>query len=95
MFVAQKLFCCGLPQPQDLLWYLRTGRSLSKDKDTDALYLKELNKLNTEKKFWIRFFTRNPIEITEITDDIAAAALAMLDEKNDNGDKKQHYQESV
>lgn len=69
-------------QPKNLSWYLRIGRSLSKDRDTDIMYLLEINKLNTEKKFWTKFFTGSPIEITEITDDIANAAIAALDKEN-------------
>ena len=80
----QTLFCFGLLNPKkggdSLLYYLREGRSLNKDKDKHEPYLEELNKLNSETKFWVRYLTGNIIEITEITDAIAKVAVERIEE---------------
>lgn len=80
MINAKILFCCCAIKPDqssDVFSYL-AKRNSNKDRDKYEPYLKALNNLNIKHKFWVRYVTGSPIEITEITDEIAKATMDKL-----------------
>lgn len=66
---------------QMLLEYLKNERNQNKNNDTDPRFLREINKLNEEKRFW-RGYLWGLTEITEITDEIATSALRSIEVDN-------------
>ena len=88
-----KAFCCGMLLhrniQEELFNYLKTGRSLNRDRDEDKGFLEEINRLNEEHKFWVRVLTGTPMKITAITDDVSEAVLRVFKEKEGMKEKEE------